>query len=167
MWKRNKILDVLKNPSTKEKADEAQRKSVVLLRNENNVLPLSDDKINRVQLYVEMFPSGKNGEFTNKLKTKIRNYDETITFTDSLEHATHALLWVMPQRDILSRQPNLKIGPESGIDNVNRIVEIQRDIPTITAINMSNPWLINEIEPNTDALFATFGLKIEALVDVI
>lgn len=165
--KTNKTMDVLNNPSTKEKADEAQRESVVLLRNENNVLPLSDDKINRVRLYVEMFPGGVNGELTKDLKNKIRNYDEAITISNRLEDSTHAFIWVTPQQDILSKQPMLTIGPENGIDNVNRIVEIQNTIPTITAINMSNPWLIHEIEPNTEALFATFGLKTEALIDVI
>ena len=61
----------------------------------------------------------------------------------------------------------LAIGPDTGINNVTRIVEIQRKVPTITAINMRSPWLINEIEPNAAAVIATFGVKTEALVDVI
>lgn len=50
---------------------------------------------------------------------------------------------------------------------VERIVEIQKTIPTLTAINMSNPWLIDKIEPNAAAIISTFGVKTESLVDVI
>ena len=49
-------LEVVNNPASQERADEAHRKSVVLLRNDNNLLPLTDEKIKEVKLYVEMFP---------------------------------------------------------------------------------------------------------------
>ena len=32
---------------------------------------------------------------------------------------------------------------------------------------MTNPWLIDEIEPNAAAVISTFGVQGEALVDVI
>ncbi len=32
---------------------------------------------------------------------------------------------------------------------------------------MTNPWVIDQIEPNTAALISTFGTKAEAIVDVI
>ena len=32
---------------------------------------------------------------------------------------------------------------------------------------MRSPWLINEIEPNAAAIMGTFGVKTEALLDVI
>ena len=32
---------------------------------------------------------------------------------------------------------------------------------------MRSPWLINQIEPNAAAVIATFGVKTEALIDVI
>ncbi|MDR7075854.1 hypothetical protein J2Y03_000842 [Neobacillus niacini] len=34
-------------------------------------------------------------------------------------------------------------------------------------INFSSPWLIQEIEPNAAAVIGTFGIKTEALMDVI
>ena len=142
-------------------------KSVVLLRNENKVLPLTDDKIKGIKLYVEVFPGGDNGESTQKLKESIRKYDSGITISDSLEDATHAFVWVKPKQDLMKRKPMLTIGPDTGINNVNRIIEIQKKVPTITAINMRSPWLINEIEPNAAAVMATFGVKTEALLDVI
>lgn len=32
---------------------------------------------------------------------------------------------------------------------------------------MDNPWIINEIEPDAAAVMATFGVKGEALLDVV
>ena len=72
-----------------------------------------------------------------------------------------------PKQNFIKRKPTLTIGPETEINNVSRIIEIQKKVPTITAINFRSPWLINEIEPNAAAVIATFGVKTEALVDVI
>ncbi|RDW18361.1 hypothetical protein CWR48_12340 [Oceanobacillus arenosus] len=160
-------LAIANDPVSQEIADEAHRKSVVLLRNDNNLLPLNDEKVKNVKLYVEKFPSGENGEETKKLKARIRNYDKSITIVDSLENATHAFIWVLPWQNLFKNNPTLVIGPDTGIDQVERIMEIQKKIPTITAINMSNPWLIDKIEPNAAAVISTFGVKPEALVDVI
>ncbi|MFS8651676.1 MAG: glycoside hydrolase family 3 C-terminal domain-containing protein [Caldibacillus sp.] len=46
-------------------------------------------------------------------------------------------------------------------------MEIQRTVQTITAIDFSSPWLIQEIEPYAAAFLATFGTREEALLDVI
>ena len=52
-------LTVANNPDSQAIADDAHRRSVVLLRNEENFLPLRDDAIRNVRLYVEKFPGGK------------------------------------------------------------------------------------------------------------
>ena len=160
-------LEVANNASSQEQADLAHRKAIVLLRNETRLLPMTDDTLPDVRLYVERFPGGENGELTNALRELIRTYDPDIPLTDSLEEATHAFVWVLPRQDLLKRQPTVTIGPITGIENVERIVEIQRTVPTITAIDFSSPWLINEIEPEAGAVIATFGVKVEGLIDVI
>ena len=162
-----KALTVVENPVSQQRADLAHRKSVVLLRNQNKVLPFTDNNMGRIKLYVETFPEGANGESTKKLKEIIRNYDTKITITDRLDVATHALVLVSPKQDFMKRKPTITIGPDTGINNVSRIIEIQKKVPTITAINMRSPWLINQIEPNAAAVIATFGVKTEALIDVI
>ena len=158
---------VVDNPASQEKADLAHRKSVILLRNGNNLLPLNDRKIGNVKLYVEAFPGGNNGAQTQQLKEMIRKHDPKITISDSLEGATHAFVWVKPKQDFMKRKPTLTIGAETGIPNVSKSWRFEKKVPTITAINMRSPWLINEIEPNAAAVIATFGVKTEALVDVI
>jgi beta-glucosidase len=86
---------------------------------------------------------------------------------DTLEEATHAFVWVKPAQSNWDNNPRITVGPETGIVNVDRIVEIQQAVPTITAINFISPWLIDQIEPNAAAVLATYGTKPEAILDVI
>ncbi|NEU31348.1 glycoside hydrolase family 3 protein [bacterium LRH843] len=163
----DKALAIANNPESQEVADDAHRRSIVLMRNDNNVLPLKDETISNVRLYVEMFPAGENGQKTEELKQKIRKHDHSITIVNNLADATHAFVWVQPQQDLFANNPTVTIGPETGVTQVNRIAEIQAAVPTITAINFSNPWLINTLEPNAAAVIGTFGTKAEAVVDMI
>ena len=162
-----RALEVVNNPESKEKANLAHRKSIVLLRNDQNLLPLNDKKIKNIKLYVESFPAGDQNEDTIAFRKNIKKYHPDIHLTDRLEEATHALVWIKPKQDLLSRPSHISIGPETKIHKKNQIVEIQKTVPTITVINFSSPWLIQEIEPNAAAVIGTFGVKTEALMDVI
>lgn len=160
-------LRVANDEDSQKIADDAHRRSVVLLRNDNDLLPLKDGEISNFRLYVEMFPGGENGKNTEELKQKIRNHDPSIVIVNNVEEATHAFVWVHPTQDLFKNKPTITIGPDTGIEDVNRIVEIQKKIPTITAINFANAWLINEIEPNAAAVVGTFGTKVEAVMEMI
>ncbi|WML26447.1 glycoside hydrolase family 3 N-terminal domain-containing protein [Neobacillus sp. OS1-33] len=168
---RQNALNVVNNPESQKKADEAHRKSLVLLRNDTvngkKVLPLGDSEIKDVKLYIEMFPGGNDAAATQKLKETIQKYDPSIIVTDNLAEATHAFVWVRPVQSNWDNNPRITVGPETGINNVDKIIEIQKKVPTITAINFTNPWLIDQIEPNAAAVISTFGVKAEAIVDVI
>lgn len=163
----SEALAIANNPDSQAVADDAHRRSIVLLKNNEQLLPLKDEAIANVRLYVEMFPGGENGQETEKLKQKIRSHDNSITIVDNLADATHAFVWVKPFQDLFANNPSIEIGPDTGVNNVERIVEIQTTVPTITAIHFSNPWLINTIEPNAAAVIATFGTKPEAVVEMI
>ncbi|WP_144548103.1 glycoside hydrolase family 3 N-terminal domain-containing protein [Bacillus sp. X1(2014)] len=160
-------LDVVDNPEVQQLADEAHHKSIVLLRNDKNLLPLKDAKLKDVKLYVEMFPGGTDGASTKGLIETIKKHDPSITITNNLEEATHAYVYVKPVQSNWDNNPRITVGPETGITNVDRIIDIQKMVPTITAVNMTNPWVLDEIEPNAAALIGTFGTKAEAIVDVI
>ena len=172
-------LETVSNPESKELADEAHRKSVVLLRNDEienneNILPLNDEKIGDVKLYVQVLGGGDGQGYgqgqradeanTAGLKKIIQQYDPSITLTDNIEEATHAFVWVVPSAAMLT--PTLTIGEETLID-VEKIKEIENKVPTILALNMTNPWLINEIEPGADAVISTFEVQSEAVIDVL
>lgn len=158
--------EVVNNPLSQKRADEAHRKSIVLLKN-NQLLPISNEKMKSMKLYVEVFPRGEKGENTKRLKEKIFTQIPNITIVERLEEATHAFVWIMPKMKMLENSPiTLEIGPETEIDR-DRIVEIQKAVPTITAIDFKNPWLLGNVEIHSESLLATFGVKPEALIDVI
>lgn len=160
-------LEVVNDPVTREKAETAHRKSIVLLRNDQQLLPLQGKKLEDMKLYVEVLAAEKESGETIKFRKAIQEYEPEIPLTDRLEEATHAIVWIQPKQDLLSKNPQITIGPETGIVNVERIIEIQKAVPTITVIKFTSPWLIGEIEPNAAAVLGTFGSKMEALIDVI
>jgi beta-glucosidase len=165
----DKAQSIADDPASQAKADEAHRKSIVLLRNDDNTLPLKDDKVKNIKLYVEVFSSGTTGQTrTADLKKSITQYDPSITVVDNLAEATHALVYAIP--NTVPDRPNIPLsvalGAETGI-NVEKIKEIEEAVPTILTVNMTSPWLIGEIEENAAATLAVFGVKAEALVDVI
>jgi len=163
-----KALEAVNDPDSKQRADDAHRKSIVLLRNDNDLLPLTDDKLQNMKLFVQVFPGGENGQNTQNLKDLIRKFDPNIKVIDNIEEATHAFVWILPSMDLLGQSKiTLTIGPDTGIFNIERVSEIQKKVPTITAIDFKNPWLINKIEPNAASVLATFGVKPESLLDVI
>ncbi|NYE04503.1 beta-glucosidase [Bacillus niacini] len=165
----NQAQQIADDPASQAKADEAHRKSVVLLRNDDNTLPLNDNKVEDIKLYVEVFSSGNSAQTrTADLKKSITQYDPAIQVVDNLEDATHALVYAIPSTvpDRPDIPLSVALGSETGI-NVERIKEIEAAVPTILTVNMTSPWLIGEIEENAAATLAVFGVKAEALVDVI
>lgn len=161
-------LKVVNDSESQQRADDAHRKSIVLLRNDDKLLPLTDKKIQNLKLFVQVFPGGEEGQNTQNLKKLIRKHEPNITVIDNLDEATHALVWVLPSMDLFGQSKiTLSIGPDTGIFNIDRVKEIQKKVPTITAIDFKNPWLINDIEPNAASVIATFGVKPEILLDII
>ena len=66
-----RALEVVNDPASKEKADVVHRKSIVLLRNRRDLLPLDDKKIKDIKLYVESFPAGEGNANTIEFKETI------------------------------------------------------------------------------------------------
>ncbi|MEH7237539.1 glycoside hydrolase family 3 protein [Bacillus sp. JJ1562] len=173
-------------------AYEAHQKSVVLMRNDKvkgeNLLPLTEEKLENVKLYVEGFigvaaPRNLKGEeaakyvaensalqtaaFTADLKNTLKEKFSNIELVDSVEEATHAYVYLKPTQSNWDNNPRITVGPETGVYDLDRIVEIQKAVPTITAVNFTNQWLINKLEPKAAAFIGTFGTQQEAVFDVI
>lgn len=160
-----KIAD---DPVSQQIADEAHRKSIVLLRNDNNILPLTNAKINGQKLFVEVIANANAAQQTENLKKTLLQYDPAISITDNLDEATRALVYVIPSG--IADKPDVPLSvalnAETGVD-VARIRAIEEKVPTILTINMTSPWLIGEIEEKAAAVISVFGVKAEALIDVI
>ncbi|TDL67573.1 glycoside hydrolase family 3 protein [Rhodococcus qingshengii] len=172
-------------------AYEAHQKSVVLMRNDKidggkKLLPLTNGKLKDVKLYVEGFigvaPGRNNPDpqktineesakqtaaFNADLKKMLKEKFPNITLVDSVDQATHAYLYIKPTQSNWDNNPRIDVNETTGILELDRIIEIQKAVPTITAVNFTNQWLINELEPNAAALIGTFGTLQEAVFDVI
>lgn len=167
------------DPTSQARADEAHRKSVVLLRNDEasdgrKVLPLTDERVGDVKLYVEVFQEEDSATQTAALRELISGTDPSVTLVDTPEEATHAYLYVAPslswsEDDTVDDGPSIELKKDSdtGIDS-ERILAVQEKVGTVVLnVNTTNPWLIDEIEPGADAVISTFNTSPEAALDVI
>jgi len=175
---------IANSPASAARADEAHRKSIVLLRNDRKLLPLTGAR----KIYVEVMASpdsgaGRGGRGAGRggrgesapspvnaaaaFKALVAR-DPSVQVVDGLEQADVALLWLRPS---VYQRPehdyaDIALSPLTGID-VARVKQIEAARPTVLVINFINPWVINEVEPGAAALLATFDVKAEALLDVI
>jgi len=169
---------VVNAPASAARADEAHRKSIVLLRNDRKLLPIRGAR----KIYAEVM-AGQPGNGTGggrgaraaanpgnasaALKALLAK-DSAVQVVDSLDEADVALLWLRPT---VYQRPehdyaDIALGPLTGID-VARVRQIEATRPTVLVVNFINPWIVNEVEPGAAAVLATFDVKAEALLDVI
>jgi beta-glucosidase len=156
---------IVGNENFKRKADEAMRKSIVLLRNNENFLPLNS----KTKVYFETYVQNRSGSPSNVFNSENNAWD--VEFVDSPDKADVVLLWLIPKGPSLFQS---KGGPlhvdlsNNGID-VEYVKKLSSK-PTILAVNFTNPWAVNEIyqdgEGNINAVMATFGTTPEAILDI-
>lgn len=144
-------------------ADEAHRQSLVLLRNDRQLLPVRT----AVNLYVEVFtaPAPDAATQTASLKALLSN-DPLVTIVNDVSQASVALLWLQPSQEELADQVNIVLGTSTGID-VARVREIEKSTPTVLAINFATPWPIDNVEASAAAVIGTFDVKAQALIDLL
>jgi beta-glucosidase len=161
----DEAVKIVGNADFQKRGDLAQRKSIVLLRNEANLLPLNK----KTKLYFETFYNDgktKNPITVNKPKLDNSNFE----FVDSKEDADAVLLWLIPTGGSLFNSTGKAIElslskNKMDIEHINTLIATK---PTILAINFSSPWVIDEIDKgNCKTVLATFGTTQEALLDVV
>jgi beta-glucosidase len=162
------------NAEFQKRADLAQRKSIVLLRNEANLLPLTKKTEGRpdkvyFETYRESGGRGPNqGSAINVNKPTIQN--SNLEFVATKEEADVVLLWLIPSGGALfsSQGKPIELSLSKNKIDVAHVNEIINAKPTIVAINFTNPWVISEIDlGNTKTVLATFGTTQEALLDIV
>lgn len=164
----DKAVEVVGNKEFQAKADLAMRKSIVLLRNQSNMLPLKP----KTKVYFESYYQQKgtpNGTHVNLMN----NQGWDVEFVDSPEKADVNLLWVTPGSKSLfdsDGSPLMLSLSENGV-NTCYIQCIASKKPTILVVNYTNPWVIDQIyNSNTTTIkgvLATFGTTPDALLDVV
>jgi beta-glucosidase len=164
------------NAEFQKKADLALRKSIVLLRNDNKLLPIAP----KTKIYFETYYErsspvgfGANSNSTKPSPITINLPKENkynIEFVATKEEADMILVWLIPSGGGLFSSQGKPIDltlSKNKIDvaHINELVNVK---PTIVAINYTNPWVIDEIDlGKTKTILATFGTTQESLLDVV
>ena len=162
------------NAEFQKKADLALRKSIVLLRNDAKILPISKKADGgRPKVYFETYKesSGRGqaqGSAINVNKPTLQN--PNIEFVSTKEEADVVLLWLIPSGGGLfsSGGQAIELSLSKNRVDVAHVNEILNSKPTILAINFTNPWVIDEIDKGkAKTILATFGTTQDALLDIV
>lgn len=161
---------IVGNEEFRTRAAEALRKSIVLLRNEENSLPVDARK----KIYFETIQgSAQSDPRGDKFVWKELPGIPDLELVQSPEEADLAVQWVIPSLSLFNAtgEPISLSLSENNID-VAHVRSIASQVPTILVMDYSNPWVIDEIyddadKGNTLAVLATFGTTPQALFEVI
>jgi beta-glucosidase len=155
------------NAEFQQKADLAMRKSIVLLRNDAKLLPLSK----KTKIYFETYYDNGRTKSPATVLTPKGNQWANLQFVEKREEADVVLLWITPNMGSLF---NTKEGEAIELElskakvDVARINATTSSKPTIVALNFTSPWVISEIDnANLKTVIATFGTSTAALLDVV
>jgi beta-glucosidase len=135
-----------------EKADLAQRKSIVLLQNRDQILPLRKG----VRMYLEKIDPSIAARFG-------------FVSTTQLEESEVAIVRVSAPQDqgYLGANRDAPIDLTLPAEQVAALQRMMRQKPTIVAVEFGRPLVIPELAADAAALLATFGVSDEALLDVL
>jgi len=160
---------IVGNKQFQERANLAMRKSIVLLRNNEKLLPLKP----KTRVYFESYFQKKGSQPVNVYSN---NSDKkyNIEFVSTPEEADVILLWLTPGSKSLFESDGSPIYlslSKNGID-VSHVNALIAKRPTVLVINYTNPWVINEIynsttQTNCKAVIATFNTTAAALLDIV
>jgi beta-glucosidase len=148
-------LKVFKNESFKEKGKEAQRKSLVLLKNEESILPLDQN--------VKVYPSGIDAKAISKYATIATTPEEADVIV--LKFGT-PFTPVEDPKFFLERifhQGRLDF-PEAKKREMLKLINTK---PTISIFTMNRPAVIPEINSSSSALIVDFECQDEILAELI
>lgn len=162
---------IVGNPQFQQQADEAQRRSQILLQNNHSVLPLS--------------VNGKKVFLHNVNATVAESYGLEVVATP--EEAEIAILRVDTPHQNDPHYPfgsvnfgqlgfedadtvvlDAKAGTYSGSEDYKLIRRVKElNIPTVISVYLDRPAILSNILDKTDALLANFGASDRAVLDVI
>lgn len=178
-----------------ERVYKAHQKSVVLLKNADETLPLTAEKLEGKRVYVEYFnQEGDTATITKELRNAL--IERGMAVVGDYNKADYALLFVDPtsgayfsatagylELDICDGKVVVDVDTETGVPvdttheettlkNAGKIAEIAEAVhanggKVITNVNFQLAWMMGNVEPHADALLAGFDTFTDATIDVI
>ncbi|MFV5690194.1 glycoside hydrolase family 3 protein [Flavobacterium sp. ZT3R25] len=161
----DEAIKIVGNGEFQKKADIAQRKSIVLLRNDSHLLPISK----KTKIYFETYYD--NGKSKSPIAVNKPNaHYPNLEFVDSAAAADVVLLWLIPNSGSLfgATGSPIELRLSKNKIDIAHVNEITQSKPTITVINYTSPWVIDEIDNGKlKTVLATFGTTQQAVLDVV
>ncbi|NIK78772.1 beta-glucosidase [Paenibacillus castaneae] len=178
------------NPANWEAAYQAHKKSVTLLKNQNQTLPLSTEKMAGKKIYVEVFhkETKRAASYTEKARKECQELEQ-FTLTDNYEEADVAILFLNPQSGAyFSATPGLlelelcenktvtaldgssyEETTLTGMDHLREVAESihSRGGKVIVSVNITLPWIVGNVEPLADVLVAGYDTFYKAQLEVM
>lgn len=158
----------------KEEAYQTHLKSVTLLKNKENSLPLTDEKTKNKKIYIKMLGLLSDYGYENELKEKIKE-EYKMDVIDDYKEADYAIIYLNPSTMTQAnyQYADIEIGDKSlGQGNIEFYQKICNTIHNnngkiITVVNFLNPWILTNVESYTDGLIATYNTYSKAWLEVI
>jgi len=151
--------EILGNPDTHAQALAAQRRSLVLLKNDRGALPLA-------QTSRKVFVHGIDAELVRG-----KGFDVVA----DAEDAELAIVRLESPRELLHprylfglfmHEGSLAFAPgQEPFDLVAGLAA--RGVPVLASVTMTRPAVLTELMPHVEGLFADFGVSDEALLEVM
>lgn len=150
--------------------DATQRRSVTLLRNDVGVLPLQAGAVSGQRVFVDVQARANGDYIAGLLREALAAAVPGVSFADSPQEADVALVWLRPSINLFADdkegQP-ISVDPRANGVDVDRVREIEAAAPTVLIVNVTNPWLLTDVEPGAKAVVATYEISAPNLVAVL
>jgi beta-glucosidase len=162
--------EVVANDEFANAAAQAHLKSVVLMKNHANTLPLRPEGLGARKIYVELFEGDLRVAKLDALRANLAAAYPGIRFTTDYQDADVAVLFLNPfTGDYFKSTGLLDLDIHEGTNiNLAKISDIRTAVAEVViGLNVVLPWLLGNVEPLADALVAGFDTRTEALFDVM
>ena len=154
-YRKEEDLRVFENPTHKEKGKAAQRKSLVLLKNEDNILPLSPD--------TKVYPDGISAQAFTGLGIPVATPEEAdvIVTKFGTPHTPVKEPKFFLERIFLQGRLDFPAQEKK------EMLELINRKPTVSIFTMHRPAVIPEINEASKALIVDFDCEDEILAELI
>lgn len=181
---------VVSTPAHWEAAYQAHLKSVTVLKNQNQTLPLTAEKLNDKKVYIETFHKDQKvaDTYTEQARKEWKELG-IATLTENHEEADIAILILQPKSgnyfhatpgllelEMVENKTNKALdGSEyqettlSGLDHLKEVSDSvrNRDGKVIMSVNITLPWILGNVEHLADALVAGYDTFFKPQFEVI
>jgi beta-glucosidase len=148
---------VVGNPNFQQAALDAQRRSVVLLENRHELLPLDASK----RVYLSGIDAAEAGKHGWRVVADPAGADVAIVRLAAPHEALH------PGYFFGTRQHEGSLAFEDGNPDYERFKDISARVPTVAVVFLDRPAILTNIRDKAAAVLGDFGVADAALLDVL